>query len=281
MLSIKGKKAIVTGGGMGIGRATARMLVAEGVDVAICDVNAAALKETVRELKGAGPGRVFAYQCDVTKREAVLTLVRKAVSDMGGVDILVNNAGIERHGRFCAVPLSEWEKVVDVNLLSIFYTTHAVLPRMYERNSGWIVNISSAAGIIGVADLAAYCATKWAVWGFTESIRLEVIADGKDIHVASVHPHFLKEGLFAGGHLNRLGELLLPRIKSPDIVARAIVGKAVKKRRNTVKIPATLHLGALMRGLVPDFIIMFLASKVFGIGKSMEDWVGRAAKKTG
>lgn len=280
MKSLKGKKVIVTGAGMGIGRATARLLAGEGADVTIWDVNAAALKDAEKDIRAAGPGKVFAFRCDVTDKESVLRLVKKSASAMGGIDILVNNAGIERHGRFCSRPVSEWEKVVDVNLLSIFYTTHAVLPVMYKQNSGIIVNISSAGGIIGVADLAAYCATKWAVWGFTESIRLEVIADGKDIHLSSVHPHFLREGLFAGGHLNWFGEMLLPRIKSPDIVARAVVGKAIGKRRNTVKIPATLQLGVLMRGLVPDSVIMFLASKVFGIGTSMETWVGRGGSKS-
>lgn len=274
MTSIRGKKAIVTGGAMGIGLATAKRLLSEGCDVAIWDVNAGALKNAEKELKSHGQGKIYMYQCDVTDNKAVLKTVRKTMEDLRRIDILINNAGIERHGRFCDKPVSEWELVMDINVKSIFYTTHAILPHMYERNAGYIVNISSAAGIIGVADLAAYCASKWAVWGFTESIRFEVLEDKKNIQLTSVHPHFLKEGLFAGGHLNRLGELLLPRVKSHDIVAKAIVNKAIKKKRNTVKIPITLQIGVLCRGLLTDSIFTFLALKFFGIGQGMKDWVG-------
>lgn len=279
MASIKGMKAVVTGGAMGIGLATARRLLGEGCDVTIWDIDATALKGAEKELKGMNSGKVYAYACDVTDSRAVEKQVRKAISDMGGIDILVNNAGIERHGRFCDKPVAEWKMVMDVNVLSVFYTTHSVLPHMYERNSGWIVNVSSSAGTIGVADLSAYCASKWAVWGFTESIRQEVAADKKRIHISSVHPHFLKEGLFAGGHLNMIGELVLPRLKSHDKAAKGIVVKAVKKKRNTVKIPVTLHLATLFRGIVPDFILMFLAAKVFGVGASMSDWVGHGTVK--
>jgi all-trans-retinol dehydrogenase (NAD+) len=274
MISIRGKKAIVTGGAMGIGLATAKLLLSEGCDVAIWDVNAEALKKAEKGLKSHEKGKIYAYQCDVTDNKAVLKTVRKTMEDLHRIDILVNNAGIERHARFCDKPVSEWELVIDVNLKSIFYTTHAILPHMYEKNAGYIINISSAAGIIGAANLAAYCATKWAVWGFTESLRYEVVMDGKNIQLTSVHPHYLKEGLFAGGHLNWFGDLLLPRLKSHDVVARAIVNKAIKKKRNTVKIPITLQIGSICRGLLPDSLLTYLGANWFGLGKAMDDWVG-------
>jgi all-trans-retinol dehydrogenase (NAD+) len=275
MQSIKGKKAIVTGGAMGIGLATARRLLSEGCDVTIWDVNGEALKQAEKELASLKAGKVFAYKCDVTDNKTVMKLARTAIDDMGRIDILINNAGIERHGRFCSKPLSEWELVLDVNLRSIFYTTHAILPHMYEKDFGYVVNISSAAGIIGVSDLAAYAATKWGVWGFTESLRYEAIADNKNVRFSSIHPIFLMEGLFAGGHLHPVGEFFIPRIKSHDVVAKAIVNKAIKKNRNTVKVPVTLHVGILVRALLPDKALTFLGAKVFGLGDSMADWVGR------
>lgn len=268
------RKAIVTGGAMGIGLATARRLLDEGCDVTLWDMNQDALDKAADELKALKKGAVYAYHGDVTDRRKVLFLAETAERDMGRVDILINNAGIEKHGRFCDVPLDEWERETAVNLHSIFYTTHAILPGMYRRNEGHIVNISSAAGLIGVADVAVYAATKWAVFGLTESLRAEAVMDNKNIAFTSVHPHFIKEGLFSGGRLNFLGELLVPRIRSHDVVARAIVNKALKRKRNTVKIPITLHLGVLFRGILPDRWLQLVTVRLMGVGRCMEEMVG-------
>ena len=274
MKTLRNRKAIVTGGAMGIGLATARHLLEEGCDVTIWDMNQEALKTAGDELKALNRGAVYAHPCDVTDRERVLALAGTAEQEMGRVDILINNAGIEKHGRFCEVPLDVWELETAVNLRSIYYTTHAVLPGMYRRNEGHIVNISSAAGLIGVADLAVYAATKWAVFGFTESLRAEAVMDQKKVFFTSIHPHFVKEGLFSGGRLNLLGELLVPRIRNHDAVARAIINKALKKKRNTVKIPVTLHLGVFFRGILPDRLLQLMTVKMMGVGHCMEELVG-------
>ena len=274
MNTLENRKAIVTGGAMGIGLATARCLLAEGCDVTIWDMNEEALKTAADELKAVNRGAVYAYQCDVTDRERVLTLAGTAEKEMGRVDILINNAGIEKHGRFCEVPLDVWERETAVNLNAIYYTTHAVLPGMYRRNDGHIVNISSAAGLIGVADLAVYAATKWAVFGFTESLRAEAAMDGKNVSFTSIHPHFVKEGLFSGGRLNFLGELLVPRIKTHDAVARAIINKALVRKCNTVKIPVTLHLGVFFRGILPDRLLQLMTVRMMGVGHCTEEMVG-------
>ncbi len=278
MTDLKGKKAIVTGGAMGIGLATAKRLLAEGCDVTIWDLNPEALRTAEKELTAMNAAAVYAYECDVSDRERVFALAETAANDMGRIDILINNAGIEKHGRFCDVAVEVWEQETTVNQNAIYYTTHAILPGMYERNTGHIVNISSAGGLIGVADIAVYCATKWAVFGLTESLRLEAKMDKKKVCFTSIHPHFVKEGLFAGGHLKLLGELLVPRIETHDEVARAIVNKALKKKRNTVKIPVTLQLGPLIRGLVPDRLLQFMAIHLFGTGESMRDLVGHQDK---
>jgi all-trans-retinol dehydrogenase (NAD+) len=274
MANIEGNKAIVTGGALGIGFATATRLLTEGCDVTIWDFNADALKDAESKLKALNKGKVYAYVCDVTDKKRVKKLSADAIRDMGRIDFLVNNAGIERHGRFCDKPLEEWERLTAVNLNSIYYTTHAILPGMLARNSGHIVNVSSAAGIVGVADLATYCATKWAVWGLTESLRMEARMDNRKVRFSSIHPFFLKQGLFEGSRVNFLGEIIIPRISTHDRVARAIVNKAIKGKRNTVKIPVTLHLAVIIRGLVPDFIMNFIITRLLGVGSGMENWVG-------
>ncbi len=274
MTELMGKKAIVTGGAMGIGFATCKRLLKEGCDVTIWDVNEPALVDAKKGLDHFG-GEVFINVCDVTDKDRVKALAQKAREDMGRIDILINNAGYVRSGGFCTRPVEDWERMTDVNLTSMYYTIYEILPDMYKQNSGHIVNISSASGLIGVADLAVYAATKWAVWGLTESLRLEAKRDKKkEVRFSSIHPMFLKQGMFEGGKLNIIGELLVPRIKNHDKVAFDIVEKALKKNYNTVKRPKTLHLAMILRAILPDFLFVNVL-RILGAGDSMGEWVGR------
>ncbi|EPG75419.1 KR domain protein [Leptospira fainei serovar Hurstbridge str. BUT 6] len=279
MEKLKGKNAIVTGGAMGIGLATAHRLVNEGCNVTIWDFNKEALAKASEELKALKKADVYSQLCDVADKSEVKALAMKAEQEMGCVDFLINNAGIERHGRFTEKPLEDWEKVNAVNLNAVYFTTYAILPGMLRRNYGHIVNISSGAGIVGAADLAAYCASKWAVWGFTESLRMESKMDRKNVRFSSIHPFFLKEGIFKGSQINFLGEFLIPRISTHDKVAKAIVDKALKKGRNTVKIPVTLHLAIILRAFLPDFIFNFVIGRLLGVGRGMKNWVGQEVQE--
>jgi len=273
MKELKGRKALVTGGAMGIGLATCKRLLREGCEVTVWDMNPTALEDARRELSSLGT--VHTHVCDVTDKPRVLELCRKAEADMGQVDILINNAGFVKAGRFCDHPLEDWERETDVNLTSMYYTIHSLLPGMYRRNLGHIVNISSSAGLMGVADLAVYCATKWGVFGLTESLRYEALRDKKNgIKFTSVHPIFLKTGMFEGGTLNILGNILIPSIETHDEVAEAIVERGLKKNHHVIKLPATLHLIFIARALLPDSAMNVLA-RIMGIGNSMSHWVGR------
>jgi all-trans-retinol dehydrogenase (NAD+) len=155
-MNLEGTCAVVTGGAMGIGFETSKRLLKEGVTVTIWDLNPSALKKAKRELSAFG--KVYAYPCDVTDKKKVYKLAAVAKKDMGRVDILVNNAGYVSGGGFLERPDEHWERTVDVNLKALLYTTRAFLPDMYKRNNGHIVNVSSAAGTIGVAGLAVYTA---------------------------------------------------------------------------------------------------------------------------
>ncbi|TFH39177.1 MAG: SDR family NAD(P)-dependent oxidoreductase, partial [Chrysiogenales bacterium] len=201
--------------------------------------------------------------------------------DIGDVDILINNAGTVTAGRFTSHPVESWDRLTKINLNSIYYTTSVFLPDMYRRNKGHIVNISSGAGLVGLPDLAVYCATKWAVYGFTESLRLEAMADRKNgVRFSSVHPGILKKGLFEGSRMNFLGELLLPRVERHDDIAKAVVNRALKKRRCTVKKPWSLHLGQVARALMPDIVLNRLLI-IAGAGQCMQEWSGGNTSNTG
>ena len=264
--------AIVTGGAMGIGFATTKRLLQEGAIVTIWDLNAQALEEAVRQLSAYGT--VYAHPCDVTDKRRVLELAATAKQEMGRVDIVINNAGFVKGGDFLERPVADWEKTIDVNLTALLYVTAALLPDMYERNFGFVVNISSAAGMIGVPNLAVYSATKWAVWGLTESLRMEAHNRGKNgVKFASIHPCFLAKGMFEGAQLGIPGRWIVPLVKDHDVIAKAIVESALKKERYSPKRPRTLKLVLLLRSL-PDKWFQWLL-RVLGVAQSMKTWRGR------
>ncbi len=278
MKNLNGMKAVVTGGAMGIGLNTTKRLLKEGVDVTIWDMNEDALKEAVEELKGLG-GKIYTHICDVSNKDKVFELAEVAKKEMGQVDILVNNAGFLRTGEFCSQPIEDAVKVTEVNLNAIYYTTYAFLPDMRKRNKGHVVNISSSAGYVPVCDMAVYCATKYAVLGFTETLHLESIRDKKTgVKISSVHPHFIKEGMFEGGSLNILGNLFIPKLKNHDVIAKAIVEYAIKKGQVIVKRPRMLQVALIGRGLFPA-TWGYLLLRLSGVSEGMKDWVGRPGTK--
>ncbi len=273
-MSLKGKTAIVTGGAMGIGLATCKRLVSERCIVTIWDINENEIKKAKEILEYLG-GKVFAYICDVSDSARVSHLVEQAIIDMGKIDILVNNAGYVKSGSLLEQPIEAWERTIDVNLTSLIYTIYAVLPDMYQRNSGHIVNISSAAGLIGVSGMSVYAATKWAVFGLTESLRFESITKGKNgVRWTSIHPSYLAHGMFEGAKLNSLGNLIIPLVKDHDVIAKAIVTDALIKGKNVVRRPCTLRLSIMLRGILPDFLFQKMLV-MMGVHKSMNEFRGR------
>ncbi len=273
-MDIRGKCAVVTGGAMGIGLATARRLIQEGCIVTLWDIQPKALAEAKTLLEGL-EGRVFTHECDVADKRRVYDLARTAAEEMGQVDILINNAGHVMGGDLLDQPDEVWEKSIAVNLTSMIYTIRAFLPGMYERDSGHIVNISSASGTIGVPGLAVYAATKWAVWGLTESMRLEAFNRGKSgVKWSSIHPSYIARGMFAGAKLGGPGNLLVPLLRDHDVVAKAIVKDALKKGKYSPKRPRTVNLTIRLRGLLPDPWFQKLLV-IMGVPQSMKNWVGR------
>jgi all-trans-retinol dehydrogenase (NAD+) len=275
-MDLQFKCAIVTGGAMGIGLATCKRLLAEGVKVTIWDIDQAALKTVKKEL--AKLGKVYFYQCDVTNKRQVQKQVKIAQKEMGRVDILINNAGYVSGGDLLDHPIEDWEKTIDVNLKALLYTTYAVLPEMYKRDEGHIVNISSAAGTIGVAGLAVYAATKWAVWGLTESLRMEALKNEKNgVKYSTIHPGYIATGMFEGAKLGIPGRWIVPLVKNHDVIAKAIVEDALKKEKYSPKRPRTVNLNLRFRALMPDrWFQRFLI--IMGVAGSMKSWYGREKK---
>lgn len=173
MQSLQNKTALITGGGRGIGRATAIALAKEGVHIGLIGRTAANLEKAAEELKAFGV-KVSVAAADVKDLTAVERAVQSVKEELGQIDILINNAGIGGFAGFLEQSPEEWENIIQVNLMGVYNVTRAVLPEMIERKVGDIINISSTAGQRGAAGTSAYSASKFAVLGLTESLMQEV-----------------------------------------------------------------------------------------------------------
>lgn len=172
-MELKNKKAIITGGSRGLGKATAIAFAKLGIDVAITGRNEVKLKETVSELKALGVNAFFEV-FDVGNYDEVKVGIKNIISNLGPVDILVNNAGIASFGSFTEMEVSVWENIIQTNVLGMYYVTKEVLPYLIDKNEGDIINVASTAGLNGNANVSAYSASKFAVIGLSESLMKEV-----------------------------------------------------------------------------------------------------------
>jgi NAD(P)-dependent dehydrogenase (short-subunit alcohol dehydrogenase family) len=173
---LDGKVALVTGGSLGIGRATARRLADDGAAVVLCGVDNASVEEALAELSGAGL-EVDGRRADVSSAAEVEGLVRFAADRYGGVDILVNSAGIQRYGTVVDTSEELWDEVLAVNLKGMFLTAKHCVPELRRRGGGTIVNVASVQAFATQGGVAAYAASKAGVVGLTKAIAVDHAAE--------------------------------------------------------------------------------------------------------
>jgi short-subunit dehydrogenase len=272
MDTVAGKKVLITGAAMGMGRLYADLAVREkAAAVVLWDINQAALDSAVAELKAAG-GTVYAYPVDVSSMEAIEQAAQQVQSDVGDIDLLFNNAGIIRGKYF-------WEHdnrrdiwpTMAINALAIMYIARAFLPAMIQGGrQSRIVNIASAAGTVANPRMSVYCGSKWAAIGWSDSLRLELEQAGHGhVKVTTVCPSYISTGMFEGVKAPLLTPILTPKIVTDR------VWKAMKKGTPMLTMPWTVRLGMVARGLLPVRVWDFIADRVFGIYHSMEQFQGR------
>jgi NAD(P)-dependent dehydrogenase (short-subunit alcohol dehydrogenase family) len=224
----EGKVALVTGGGSGLGRATAVAFGELGARVLVADVDDRTGRETV-DLVGATPGEGLFLQVDVTNPEAVAAMVAATVAAFGSLDCAVNNAGTTGKGGFTAdYDLEDWRRTMSLNLDSVFLCLRAEIPVMLERGGGAIVNVASGAGLVGFAGLPAYVASKHGVVGLTRASALEYAAQG--IRINCVCPGSTRTPMLEGfmGGDEKVEKMMrnavpLRRLGRPEEIAAAIV----------------------------------------------------------
>lgn len=229
MESLKGKIALVTGAGKGIGRAIAIALANEGVHVGLVARTEQDLQEVAAEIKSTGVNAAIAT-ADVSDIESVNKAVESIQKTLGDIDILINNAGTGTFGKFLELEPAQWENQVKVNLFGVYYTTRAVLPQMIERETGDIVNVSSTAGLRGNAGTSAYSASKFGVMGLTESLMQEVRKH--NIRVTALAPSTVVTDLAKSANLINNNE---DRMMQPEDFAELIIAQLKLNRRVFVK----------------------------------------------
>ena len=187
MQSLKGKTAIITGAGKGLGKAMALALAAEGVNLGLMGRTGSDLENLQKELTELHPDVKVAYAVANIGNLAEIRLgVAKITAALDNIDILINNAGILKVGGFLELPIEEWEEVIQTNVLGTFYMVHEILPYLLLQGKGDIINIASTAGLKGAAKMSAYGASKAAVINLTESLMQEVRKS--NIRVTTVNP---------------------------------------------------------------------------------------------
>ncbi len=223
-----GQVAAITGAGRGIGRATARALVREGMKVAIGDLDLAAAEEAAAEL---GPNAI-AVGLDVTDLESFEHFIAVTEEQLGPVDIIINNAGIMQLGLYVDEPLATTKRMIDINIYGVHYGCMLALPQMLKRGRGHIVNIASSAGKAGYPGGATYCGTKHYVVGMSEALRWETRGTG--VEVSCVMPVVVQTELGSGLPQTRGVKHVLPEDVANEIVS------ALKVPRFDVYVPRSV-----------------------------------------
>jgi all-trans-retinol dehydrogenase (NAD+) len=240
-----------------------------GGRVVAWDIDRAGLDGTVAAIRAAGGPEPFADTCNVMDKDSVRTAAERAKSEVGDVEILVNNAGVVSGRPFLECTDEQIERTIGVNTMALFWTSKCFVPSMIERNSGHVVTIASAAGLVGVARLTDYCASKWAAVGFDESLRVEFKRFSPGVKTTVVCPFYIDTGMFDG--VKTRFPLLLPILDEKKTVERIV--RAVEKDKPRLIMPWMVRLVPLMKFFPPA--VHDALNNLLGVNHSMDDFVGR------
>ncbi len=271
--TLQDRRVLITGGASGIGRAMAESFGAAGAQLVLGDLDDDALARTAQALRARGL-RVDIARFDVTD-PADVAAARERINGAGGpIDVLVNNAGTVFGGTFLDVPLHRHLQTYRVNTLGPVIVTHAFLPDLLARPDAHVVNIASLAGLGPGARATTYASSKWAVIGFSESLEVELRAQGhRHVHVTTVCPGVVATDLFSGTRPLRLTRTLTPGQVAQRVVAGVLADKP------TVRTPWLVALVPTLRGVLPHRAFLAL-SDAFGGTSAMADWDGHTRRAT-
>jgi butyryl-CoA dehydrogenase len=268
--SFDGRVAAITGAGSGIGRALARDLARQGAHLALCDIDAVGLAETVALCEGSGV-KVTSQRLDVADRDAVYAWADQVVEDHGKVNLIFNNAGVALGATIEAMSYDDFEWLMNINFWGVVYGTKAFLPYLKAAGEGHIVNLSSVFGLISVPAQSAYNAAKFGVRGFTDALRMELEMDSCGVSSTTVHPGGIKTNIARNARMDESVASLTGSVDparhfdrvamtTPEKAARVILAAVKNNRRRALigmdaklidlvsRLPAGLYQRVLVRG---------------------------------
>ncbi len=259
MPSYQDQTVFITGAAHGIGFSLAKLYAELNAKVIVCDVN----KEHLKTAKSEAP-KIHFYECNVADKKAVYTLAEKIIAEFGAPDILINNAGIVENSHFLNCSDENIEKVMQVNILSHFWTIKAFLPAMIAKGGGQVCEIASASGLMGVPGLVTYATSKHAVIGFAKSLQMEIseLYPGK-IAFTIVCPSFINTGLFKDVN----APLLTPILEQEQVAN--IIFEAVESKKELVMEPFLVKTIPLLNAVLPTKIFNSV-TKLFKLHNSMD-----------
>ena len=268
MSEIKNKIALITGAASGIGKLMSKLLLQKGLHtLVIWDVNENLLQTTVAEFKEQG-FNVIPYVVDVMNTESVIATALKVKNEVGKIDILINNAGIVVGKSFNEHSHNDIDRTMMINSNALMHITKEFLPDMIADKSGHIVNIASAAGLVSNPKMSVYVASKWAVIGWSDSLRLEMENENTNVRVTTVTPYYINTGMFDGVTSN-----VIP-IVDPNIAAEKII-RGIEKNKLFVRMPGIVYTLPFVKGILPVRWFDLIVGKWMGVYKSMNDFKGR------
>jgi len=267
MKNLKSRRVLITGAGHGLGLATAKAFAKAGCFVIITDREPERVTEAVCELQiEAMP--CAGYVMDVTDAADVRDVRDRIHAEHGSINILVNNAGIVSGGQFLDVPLEKHLVTYDVNTHGPVIVTHLFLPDLIDSDEGHIVNIASASALIALPNAATYASSKWAVLGFTDSLREELELTGRGhVGVSAICPSYINTGMFEGAK----APLFTPMLTPENLAAKIV--RCVQKRKTHLLTPALVRLIPLGKATWPRAVFRRLL-QFLGVYQGMEAWKG-------
>ena len=269
MSSFQNKIVLITGGASGIGKLMGNAAIQKGIKhLIIWDNNKKMLDDTVQEFSLRFPN-VHGYVVDVSDKEQILSAAQKVKNDVGAIDILINNAGIVIGKYFHEHTHADIDRTMSINTDALMHITLEFLPDMIQRNSGHIVNIASAAGLVGNPKMSVYTASKWAVIGWSDSLRLEMEKLGAKIKVTCVTPYYISTGMFAGVK----SSIFVP-INKPEPTVRKII-RGIEKNKLHVRMPLIVYTLQLFKGVLPTRLFDLIVGKFLKVYKTMDEFTGR------
>ena len=268
MTKIKGNCVLITGGASGIGRIMGRLSLEKGARrLVIWDINEESISSTVEEFSRIG--NVKGYKVDVSDSEQVTSVAAKTTAECGNVDIVINCAGIvANNATFDKQNIGDIERTMKINSIAPMVVAQQFLEGMIKRGHGHVCNIASAAGMISNPRMSVYVASKWAVIGWSDSVRIELKQMKSKVRFTTIAPYFINTGMFDG-----VKSRIFPILK-PEPTARKII-KSIEKNRNFKGLPFGYHFIRFCQAILPTSIFDYIFGEVVGIFHAMDHFTGR------